>query len=112
MALQVSSTKRTWAPGRASEPERHVLRNDRLILTARRVRAALAGVSLDYLAAQVLYRHVWQSLALSRLAEFLAVSWYELADARRRMVEQVAAHLQAAGLGEEAAVLAETEKTA
>lgn len=76
------------------------MRHDRLIVTAGRVRAALAGLTLDYLAAQVLYRHVWQSLALSRLAEFLDVSWHELADARHRLVEQAAQHLQAAGLGE------------
>lgn len=98
VALQVGTARGRRAPASLSAPERYVLRNEELILTAKKVKEALANTRLDFLAAQVLYRHVWQRLALSRLAEFLDVTWYELAAARRRLVEAAAASLKAAGL--------------
>lgn len=88
--MTVAKTPARWTPGKLSAPEAFVIRHAAQLELLRRMRDRLAGVQLAGLEGHILVRHVWQQLPLSRLAEFLDVTERELADARERMIAEVA----------------------
>ena len=93
--LQVGSSKRPkWAPMNISEPESFVLRHDWEITLARRIHQALAGLELNFLEAQVLYRHFWKAVPLRPLADYLDVREVELAAAKNSLLQKAATALE------------------
>src|SRR5690606_30838130 len=93
--LQVGSRKRPkWAPMNISEPESFVLRHDWEIMLARRIHQALAGLELNFLEAQVLYRHFWKAVPLRPLADYLDVTEAELAAAKESLLHKAAGALE------------------
>lgn len=77
-----------------SEPESFVLRHDWEIMLARRIHQALAGLELNFLEAQVLYRHFWKAVPLRPLADYLDVTEAELAAAKESLLHKAAGALE------------------
>lgn len=77
-----------------SEPESFVLRHDWEIMLARRIHQALAGLELNFLEAQVLYRHFWKAVPLRPLADYLDVTEAELAAAKNSLLQKAATALE------------------
>lgn len=82
----------------ASEPERFVLQNEKIIFLEKKLRAILEPITLTWLEAAVFVHYYWGYHPIEKVADILEKPVTEVEKARLSLLAQVAAAQRLAGV--------------